>query len=141
MEMDGVAAMGRMERAQVVGAALAALMLGLLVVLDLMIPPDYAVLTALFGLVPLIACAVVPAWGTAGFAVVALSAAVASGVWNDTLWTPQHTVRVLNVPPGNATIIAAGRNDAAGPLLKLGTGIVPVRANSITIVQLEPLGQ
>jgi hypothetical protein len=47
----------------------------------------------------------------------------------------------LNVPPGNATIVAAGRNDAAGPLLKLGTGIVPVRANSITIVQLEPLGQ
>lgn len=46
----------------------------------------------------------------------------------------------LNVPPGNATVTAAGRNDAAGPLLKLGTGIVPVRANSITIVQLEPLG-
>jgi hypothetical protein len=47
----------------------------------------------------------------------------------------------LNVPPGNATVTAAGRFDAAGPLLKLGTGIVPVRANSITIVQLEPLGQ
>jgi len=47
----------------------------------------------------------------------------------------------LNVPPGNATITAGGRADAAGPLLKLGTGVVPVRANSITIVQLEPLGQ
>ena len=78
------------DRAQVVGATLAALVLGLLVVLDLTIPPDYAVLTAMFGLVPLIACAVVPAWGTAGFAVVALAAAVASGVWNDTLGSP-HT--------------------------------------------------
>jgi len=46
----------------------------------------------------------------------------------------------LNVPPGNATVTASGRGDAAGPLLKLGTGVVPVRANSITIVQLEPLG-
>ena len=46
----------------------------------------------------------------------------------------------LNVPPGNATVTASGRADAAGPLLKLGTGVVPVRANSITIVQLEPLG-
>ncbi|HEX8952370.1 MAG TPA: hypothetical protein VF945_11025 [Polyangia bacterium] len=46
----------------------------------------------------------------------------------------------LNEPPGNATVIASGRADAAGPLLKLGQGVVPVRANSITIVQLEPLG-
>lgn len=46
----------------------------------------------------------------------------------------------LNVPPGNATVTAGGRADAGGPLLKLGTGVVPVRANSITIVQLEPLG-
>jgi hypothetical protein len=46
----------------------------------------------------------------------------------------------LNVPPGNATVTTAGRADAAGALLKLGTGVVPVRAGSITIVQLEPLG-
>jgi len=46
----------------------------------------------------------------------------------------------LNVPPGNATVTGYGRNDAAGPILKLGTGVAPVRANSITIVQLEPLG-
>ncbi len=46
----------------------------------------------------------------------------------------------LNVPPGNATLIAAGRFDAAGPLLKLGTAVVPVRAGSITVVQLEPRG-
>lgn len=85
------------DRAQVVGAGLAALVLVLLVVLDLTIPPDFAVLTAMFGLVPLIACAVVPTWGTAVFAALALGAAVASGVWNGTLGTPQHTVRVLNV--------------------------------------------
>ncbi len=46
----------------------------------------------------------------------------------------------LNVPPGNATVTAGGRANASGPLLKLGSGVVPVRANSITIVQLEPLG-
>jgi len=46
----------------------------------------------------------------------------------------------LNVPPGNATVTAGGRNNPTGPIYKLGTGIVPVRANSITIVQLEPLG-
>ena len=46
----------------------------------------------------------------------------------------------LNVPPGNATISAGGRNAPNGPLLALGKGVVPVRANSITIVQLEPLG-
>jgi hypothetical protein len=46
----------------------------------------------------------------------------------------------LNVPPGNATVTASGRSNAAGPLLKLGVSVVPVRANSITIVQLEPLG-
>jgi hypothetical protein len=46
----------------------------------------------------------------------------------------------LNVPPGNATVTGYGRNDAMGPILKLGTGVAPVRANAITIVQLEPLG-
>jgi hypothetical protein len=46
----------------------------------------------------------------------------------------------LNVPPGNATVTAYGRANATGPILKLGTGLVPVHANSITIVQLEPLG-
>jgi len=47
----------------------------------------------------------------------------------------------LNVPPGNATVTGYGRADAAGPILKLGTGVAPVRANAITIVQLEPLGK
>jgi hypothetical protein len=46
----------------------------------------------------------------------------------------------LNVPPGNATVTAGGLVAANGPLVKLGSSVVPVRANSITVVQLEPLG-
>ncbi len=46
----------------------------------------------------------------------------------------------LNVPPGNATVTASGLLTDGGALTRLGTAIVPVRAGSITIVQLEPLG-
>jgi hypothetical protein len=46
----------------------------------------------------------------------------------------------LNVPPGNATVTASGLLTDGGSLTKLGTGVAPVRAGSITIVQLEPLG-
>ena len=99
------------DKAQLLGAGLAVLVLALLVVLDVSIPPDYAVLTSLFGIVPLIACAVVPARGTAAIAVLALVAAVASGVWNDTMGTAQHTVRLVNVflVGGMAVVIAAVR--------------------------------
>ncbi|WP_051551362.1 PP2C family protein-serine/threonine phosphatase [Nocardioides sp. URHA0020] len=87
----------KQERVQLVGAGLAVFVLALLVVLDLAIPPDFAILTALFGMAPLIACAVVPARGTAAIAGLAFALAVASGVWNDTLGTAQHNVRLLNV--------------------------------------------
>lgn len=46
----------------------------------------------------------------------------------------------LNLPPGDATVVASGIPAAGMPLTKLGTAVVPVRAGSITIVQLEPLG-
>jgi hypothetical protein len=46
----------------------------------------------------------------------------------------------LNVPPGDVTVTAFGKTGASSPQFRLGTGLVPVRANSITIVQLEPLG-
>jgi hypothetical protein len=46
----------------------------------------------------------------------------------------------LNVPAGNATVTASGLRADGGSLTKLGTGVAPVRAGSITIVQLEPLG-
>jgi serine phosphatase RsbU (regulator of sigma subunit) len=93
----GGAVTSKDDRTPWVGAGLALFVLALLVVLDLSIPPEYAILTALFGLAPLIACAVVPAWGTAAIAAAALFAALLSGVWNDTLGTPQHNVRLLNV--------------------------------------------
>jgi hypothetical protein len=46
----------------------------------------------------------------------------------------------LDLPPGNVTVTSGGRADAAGPLLKLGTALVPVRAGAVTVVPLEPLG-
>lgn len=46
----------------------------------------------------------------------------------------------LNVPPGNATVTANGLTNAGGAPTRFGTAVVPVRAGSITIVQLEPLG-
>lgn len=46
----------------------------------------------------------------------------------------------LNVPPGDATITGSGFLTANGMLTKLGTGVAPVRSNSITIVQMAPLG-
>ncbi|HXU74084.1 MAG TPA: hypothetical protein VN947_32420 [Polyangia bacterium] len=46
----------------------------------------------------------------------------------------------LNVPPGNVTVTAFGKDGPSSPQFRLGTGLVPVRAGSITIVQLEPLG-
>ena len=48
------------DRMPLVGAGLALLVLVMLVTVDLSIPPGHAVLTSLFGLSPLIACAVVP---------------------------------------------------------------------------------
>jgi hypothetical protein len=44
----------------------------------------------------------------------------------------------LNVPPGNATVTASGLLTDGGALTMLGTGVVPVRAGAITILQLEP---
>ncbi len=45
----------------------------------------------------------------------------------------------LNVPPGDVTLVSRGLLTVGGALTELGTGIAPVRANSITVVQLEPL--
>ena len=87
----------RRATASLIGAVLALLTLAVLVVCDLSVPPDYAILTSLFGLAPLIACAVVPPRGTAVIAALALVAAVLSGVWNDTSGTAQHNVRLVNV--------------------------------------------
>ena len=85
------------DRTQVVGAALAVLTLVALIVADLLIPPDIAVLTSLFAVAPLIACAVVPVRGTAVISGLAIGAAFASGWWNDNVEDAQQNVRILTV--------------------------------------------
>src|SRR3954447_12923751 len=94
------------DRVPALGAALAVLVLLLLMVLDLAIPPDFVILTALFGLAPLIACAVVLPRGTAAIGVLTVGAALASGAWNDTLGTAQHNVRIIDVALVSAAAVA-----------------------------------
>jgi serine phosphatase RsbU (regulator of sigma subunit) len=94
------------DRVPLLGAGLALTVLALLVVVDTSIPPDYVVLTSLFGLAPLIACAVVAAPGTAGIGALAIGAAFASGGWNDTMGTAQQTVRILDVVMVSAAAVA-----------------------------------
>ena len=85
------------DRMPLFGAGLALLVLVVLVAVDLSIPPGHAVLTSLFGLSPLIACAVVPVPGTAAIGALAIGAAFASGWWNDTMGAAQQNVRILDV--------------------------------------------
>jgi serine phosphatase RsbU (regulator of sigma subunit) len=95
------------DRAPVIGAWLAIAVLVLLVVIDLSVAPEYAVLTPLFALAPLIACAVVPVAGTAAIGTAAVVAAYASGFWNEgTAGTGQQNVRLLNVILVSAAAIA-----------------------------------
>jgi hypothetical protein len=44
----------------------------------------------------------------------------------------------LNLPPGDVQVSPSGRLAAAGPLTPLGRATIPVRADSVTIVQVEP---
>jgi serine phosphatase RsbU (regulator of sigma subunit) len=95
------------DRTAVLGAAIAVAVLGLLVGVDIAIPADERIfLSALFALAPLVACAVVPAGGTAVIAVFAVLAAIASGTWNHVTSTPQHVVRILTVAIISAAAIA-----------------------------------
>src|SRR6476619_4182998 len=94
------------DRVPAFGAAAAVLVLVLLVVVDLSVPPDLAILTGLFGLAPLIACAVVPPLGVAAIGVMSFAAALASGAWNDTLGTAQNDIRLLNVALVSAAAVA-----------------------------------
>jgi phosphoserine phosphatase RsbU/P len=94
------------DRTQGFGAGLALLVLALLVVVDVSLPPETAVITAMFGLAPLIACAVVPVAGTASIGGLAVFAAAMSGLWNGTFGSTQHTVRILNVVLVGAAAVA-----------------------------------
>lgn len=96
----------RVDRTQLVGAGLAALCLVVLVVADVLIPGGRVVLVPLFALAPLIACAVLPASVTAGFAVAAVALALASGGWDGTWSTAQQVVRVVDVVLVGAAAVA-----------------------------------
>lgn len=91
-----------------VGVTLATTTLLGLVLIDIVSPGATIVFSPLFALSPLVACAVLPARQTAGFAVVALLAAVAAGWWNGDGDTPQHLVRILDVAlmSGAAVIVS-----------------------------------
>ncbi|HEX6151731.1 PP2C family protein-serine/threonine phosphatase [Nocardioides sp.] len=84
-------------RPSAIGAALAAVTLVALVVLDVATPDRTVALAPLFALAPLIACAVLPPVPTAGFAAAAFAAAVGSGVWNNNSDAAQQLVRLLDV--------------------------------------------
>jgi sigma-B regulation protein RsbU (phosphoserine phosphatase) len=94
------------DRVPLFGAGLALVVLALLVTIDMSVPSEYASLAALFGLSPLIACAVVPASGTAGIGALAIGAALASGSWNDNTGTAQQNVRIVNVVLVSAAAVA-----------------------------------
>lgn len=102
---------GRMDRPQVVGAAVAVAWLVSMTVADALIPGDQVVLTPLFGIAPLIACAVLPGALTAGLAVATIALAAAAGVWDGSWGDPQQVVRLANVGlvGGAAVTIAAVR--------------------------------
>jgi len=98
-------------RSQMVGAAVAAAWLVALTVADALVSGDRVVLTPLFGIAPLIACAVLPGVMTAGFAALAVALAAVAGVWDGTWGDPQQVVRLVNVVlvGGVAVVIAAVR--------------------------------
>ena len=97
--------------AQALGGGLAAFWMVALVAVDLAIPGTTVVLSPLFALAPLIACAVLPARATAVVAAAAVAATIVSGWWNHTWGSPQHLVRIADVLliGAAAVVIAAVR--------------------------------
>ncbi len=90
------------------GTLLATLTLLGMVAVDFATRKDAVAFAPLFALSPLIACAVLPAWRTAGFAAAALLATVASGFWNGNPESAQHLVRVTDVTlVGAAAVVVA----------------------------------
>ena len=78
------------------GRFLAATWFVVVVVADLA-TGDRVSLAPLYALSPLIACAVLSAPATAGFALAAIGAALLSGLWSGSWGTPQHAVRIVDV--------------------------------------------
>lgn len=99
------------QRGRRIGWAASLTCLAILVLLDIELDTSVAVLTGLFALAPLIACAVLPTGATATVYGLALVAALTSGWWNHAGYTTQHYVRVIGVvlTGGAAVAIAAVR--------------------------------
>lgn len=99
------------QRARRIGWTASLACLAALVLLDIWMDESVAVLTGLFALAPLVACAVLPTASTALVWGLSLVAAVASGWWDESAGTAQQTVRVLGVvlTGGAAVAIAAVR--------------------------------
>jgi hypothetical protein len=83
--------------AKLLGGGLAALWLVAVVILDVATAGRSIVLTSLFALAPLIACALLPGGITAVFAAAAVALAGGSGWWNNSWGTPQQIVRMADV--------------------------------------------
>ena len=93
--------------------------------------PSFA-LTVLFGVAPLIACAVLPPAPTAAVAAVAAGLAVVSGVWNGTLGTAQHVIRGLGVVVvGTAAVVVAAIRDRREAEVARMTAIADVAQQAI----------
>jgi hypothetical protein len=94
--------------APAVGAGLATFWLAVLVILDVAVDGSSVVLSPLFALAPLIACAVLPVRTTAVFAAATVTAVVVSGFWDGTWGLGQHTVRIVDVLliSGAAVVVA-----------------------------------
>lgn len=99
------------ERAPRIGWAASLGCLAVLILFDIWLDASVAVLSGLFVLAPLIACAVLPVRSTAIVTGLALLAALASGWWNHVGSTNQQWVRIIGVVSigGAAVAIAAVR--------------------------------
>jgi serine phosphatase RsbU (regulator of sigma subunit) len=112
-----------LNRAGVFGAVFAGVTLIALVLLDLATPGETVSMAPLFALSPLIACAVLPAAPTAGFAIAAFLSAVASGLWNHNFEAPQQILRLVDVAlvSAVAVVVAAVRVRREGHLGRITT--------------------
>ncbi len=94
------------DPAALIGAALAGLWLLGVVTADLAVSRPTLVLTSLFGLAPLIGCAVLRASTTSMFAVAATALAITSGWWDHSWGMAQQYVRIADVVLVSAAAVA-----------------------------------
>ncbi|GAB2737732.1 PP2C family protein-serine/threonine phosphatase [Nocardioides pakistanensis] len=85
------------DRSQLVGAVLATTWLVVFVGADAVTAGASFILSPLFAIAPLIACAVLPGRVTAVFGAATVLFAVLSGGWNGAWGTPQQVVRIVDV--------------------------------------------